>query len=121
MSTKNPVKTQVGLDAIRVVWSNLTENDECASYGEADSDQLSQYDDRSVQVEGDFGGASIDICGSNDDAHYQVLSDPTGVALTITSARIRGLLEYVKAIKPVRTGGAATNLTITLLAKRKRK
>jgi hypothetical protein len=45
---------------------------------------MTDYADRSVQVEGTFGSATITIEGSNDGTNWETLRDPQGVALTFT-------------------------------------
>lgn len=120
MATISGQYDQVNHDSVRITWAHVTEADDCAAFGAANGANLAEYDDRSVQVSGAFGGGSIALHGSNDGENFAILSDPTGVALSISAEKIRGVLEYVHAVKPVRTGGSSMDVTITLLAKRKR-
>ena len=78
------------------------------------------YADRSFQVEGTFGaGGSCSLEGSNDLANYRILNDPTGVALTITSAAIKAVIEVTQNIRPhVTAGDGTTELTVTMLLRR---
>lgn len=74
--------------------------------------------DRSVQVSGTFGGASVSIDGSNDGANYVPLNDAQGNVLTISSAKIEQVLELALLVRPKITGGdGTTSITITLLGR----
>ena len=75
--------------------------------------------DRSIQVEGTFGGASIQIGGSNDattnsNGHYHPLHDPFNNVINITSAGVVQILEITAWMIPIMSGATGgTNLTIT--------
>lgn len=76
------------------------------------------YPDKSIQVVGTFGGATVTIQGSNmiDNPTYATLNDGTGAALTITSAGIKQILENTYWVRPIISGGDAnTNLDVYLL------
>jgi len=83
---------------------------------------LPGYADRSVQVFGTFGGASVVFEGSNQDgtpATYATLSDPQGNGLTFTAAGLKAVLEMTRVVRPRVIGGdGTTSLTIILFAKR---
>ena len=76
--------------------------------------------DRSVQVEGTFGaGGTVLIEGSNDGIIYRLLRDPSGTALSITSAGIAAILEISAFIRPrVSAGDVSTAIDVTLLVRR---
>lgn len=76
--------------------------------------------DRSVQVAGTLGaGGTIVIEGSNDGVNYVTLSDPQGVALSVTAAKIKAISEHTVWIRPRVTGGdGTTSLTVSLLVRR---
>lgn len=83
---------------------------------------LPGYADRSVQVFGTFGGASVSFEGSNEDSaptNHTVLSDPQGNALTMAAAGLKAVLEMTRLVRPRVVGGDGTTaLTIILFAKR---
>lgn len=54
---------------------------------------FSQYTDRSVQVTGTFGGATVAVQGSNDGTNWSTLTDPQGNDLTFSGARIESVNE----------------------------
>lgn len=80
---------------------------------------LPNYPDKSIQVVGVFGGATVTIEGSNIPGVpvYSTLNDAEGVALTFTSAGLKQVLENTYWIRPVVTSlGATTDLDVYLLA-----
>lgn len=93
-------------------WTPLAANDTGEPLG------ASQYTDRSVQVSGTFGGASVRIEGSNDGSTWAVLTDPQGNDLLLTGAKIEMVTEATLHIRPVVVGGdGTTSLTVNLLVK----
>lgn len=95
----------------RVTWSNLAKNDTGAPV------TLTNWADRTVQVEGTFGAAgNMAIQGSNDGTNYQVLSDPQGTALNITGPGVKLCSEVPLQIRPNATAGdGTTDLTVTIV------
>ena len=76
------------------------------------------YADRSVQVFGTFGGASVVIEGSNDGTNWAVLTDPQGNDLSISSAKIEQILEVCLFLRPRISGGdGTTSLTAVVVAR----
>lgn len=110
-----PVITNIGQKdstALRVVWTPVTEADTCVAVSRP------EYSDKSVQVLGTFGGASIGVSGSNDEGvTYAALNDPTGTVIAISAAGIKAVLENTEYFKPLRTGGSSTSLTIAMTIK----
>lgn len=113
MAEISPQTRKVNDDAVSVQWKNIAAGDTCVEYV-----GFSDYSDRSVQIEGSFGGATISIEGSNDGANYQVLNDPFGTLLTASSPKLRQVLEYVWKMRPAISGGAGVDVTVTIIAKR---
>jgi len=77
------------------------------------------YLEKSVQVVGTFGGATLTIQGSNmkDTPTYATLNDAGGSALTYTTAAIKKVREHTYWVRPVLSGGEVfiTNLDVYLL------
>lgn len=76
------------------------------------------FADKSVQVYGTFGGATITVQGSNDSSSptYATLADPQGNALTITLAKLEQILENTYVVRPLLSGGdGTTSITVKLL------
>lgn len=117
MAEIKPVVANINDDAVRVQWPNIASGDTCIEY-----EGFSDYSDRSVQMEGTFGGATISIVGTNDGDNYQTLTDPSATAITGNTAKLRQILEYVWKVKPAISGGdGTTSITVTIVAKRTRR
>lgn len=71
--------------------------------------------DRTVQIVGTFGGATVDIQGSLDGTNWSSVTDAQGNAITATSATLEAVTELVRFIRPVVTGGTGTAVTVTIL------
>lgn len=79
--------------------------------------EVVNFADRSVQVEGSFGGASVSIEGSNDGLNYRTLTDPQGNDLLISTAKIEMITEVTRFLRPRVISGTTTSLTVSLLAR----
>jgi hypothetical protein len=85
--------------------------------------ELANFAERSVQAVGVFDGATVAIQGSlladpDDPAGYATLTDPQGNPLTLTNNRVEAVMEVVRWLKPVVTGGSVnTSLNVVLLLK----
>lgn len=104
--------TKETLDTFLATWTGLNTGDEGAPA------ELIDFADRTIQVFGTFGGASVALHGSNDGVNYAVLADQQGVAIAITAAGIKAVGPLTKFIKPVVTGGAGVGITVLVLARR---
>lgn len=116
MATVAPVTTfpfETSLDVAVTTWAPMAQNDD----GEAV--RLAVYSDRSIQVAGTFGGASVTIGGSNDGETYHALTDTQGNALTLTSGSLKQIVELPIYLKPRVFGGdGTTNLKVILSGRR---
>ena len=77
--------------------------------------------DRTFQVVGTFGGASVVLEGSLQPApvDYATLTDPQGNGITYSGPRIEAVTEVVNHIRPRVIGGdGTTRLTCILLLRR---
>lgn len=93
-------------------WPHLAQGDDGAPLG------CAQYTDRSFQVVGTFGGASVVVEGTNDGVNWATLTDPQGNNLTFTSAKIEMVSEATLKIRPRVIGGdVTTDLTVSALLK----
>jgi len=71
--------------------------------------------DRTVQVFGTFGGATIGMQGSLDGINWAPLTDAQGNAIAMTAAGLEAITELVRFTRPVVTGGSGTSVTVMLL------
>ncbi len=86
-------------------WSGLLQGDD----GEPlPVDAILQYLDRTFQVTGTFGGATILIEGTNDGTNYYTLDDPQGIPLSITTAGIYQVIQVTLKMRPRVSGGDGT-------------
>jgi hypothetical protein len=93
-------------------WENMLQNDDGARFS------VAQYTDKSVQVVGTFGGATLAFEGSNDGVNWSTLSDPQGNPLTFTAAKIEMVAEATLFVRPRITGGdGTTSLSVYVLMK----
>jgi len=77
------------------------------------------YSDRTIQVYGTFGGATITVQGSLDGTNWFTLNDQSDNAMTFTTARGDSVQQLTRFIQPVLTGGdGTTSLNVRLCAKR---
>lgn len=97
-------------------WAGLLMNDD----GEPlPTDTIVQYLDRTFQVTGTFGGATVLIEGTNDGTNWYTLTDPQGVALSISSAGIYQVIQVTLKMRPRVSGGdGSTTFAVTGLLRR---
>lgn len=96
---------------ISVTWSAITEAD---TGGAVD---ISQYPDRTVQVNGDFTtSGAITIEGSLNGTDYGTLHDFTGLALVLTDASVKLIAENPTFIRPRATAGASVSMNVVIRA-----
>jgi hypothetical protein len=100
----------------RAAWVGLATGDDGAPI------DWSAFADKSVQVFGTFGGATVTLQGSNDEGpvptNWTVLTDMQGNALNFTTAALEQVSENTCWVRPVVTGGAASGITIQMLLRR---
>ena len=122
MATITPTITHIGNGAGQdsngpsaiVQWTPVTEADTCSPV------ELVGLPDRSVQIAGTFGSATIVLQGSNDGTNYATLTDPQGNAISKTAAAIEMVAEVARYTKPSTSGGTSSSITITMLCRRNR-
>jgi hypothetical protein len=104
---------ETSLDVAVTTWSALAQGDD------GEPVRLAVYSDRSIQVLGTFGGASVTIGGSNDGVTYHALTDTSGTALTLTTACLKQIVELPVFLKPRVFGGDGTTALTVVLAGRR--
>lgn len=76
------------------------------------------YADRTVQMLGTFGGATVVLEGSLDGGTtWATLTDPQGNAISTSAALLEAVSEAVPLIRPSLSGGAASTVTIILFVR----
>ena len=91
------------LSTTTVKWTGMTTGDVGAGVAYSD------YRDRTVQILGTFGGATVTIEGSNDGGTtWATLTDQGGNNLTFTAAGIKHVQQLTEYIRPTVTAGDGT-------------
>lgn len=76
---------------------------------DGESIRYTDYQDRSVQVLGTFGGGTVTMQGSNDGGTtWATLTDPLGNNLAFTAAGMKQITELPDLIRPLLSGGDGT-------------
>lgn len=113
MAVVNAVEVETRVSGIHVYkWTPVTEADTCAPL------MLPHFADKTVQVTGTFGGATITMNGSlNPGASPTAfgIHKPDSVAMTFATAGGFAVLENVTQIWPSTAGGTGSSLTVWLL------
>lgn len=94
-----------------VFWEAMGDADE------GESIEYGHFADRSVQVIGTFGGATVTIQGSNDNTNWETLNDLQGNAIALTEAGLKGIAEAVRYIRAITAGGSGTDVDVHLFSK----
>ena len=113
MATITAVVEEVSTKSRVILWETLTETN-------SDGSSVSYHGDveRSVQVMGTFGGATITIQGSNDGGIiWATLHDAAGANLDFTVAGLELVLENARHMRPIVTGGAGVDVDVHLFTR----
>lgn len=116
MANISPVVQTTDTGATRAVWSGVLAGDVCLPV------DYDAYADRTVQIAGTFGGATVAVQGSLEKVptNWAVLTDPQGNDLNISAAKIEMVVENTAFVRPAVAGGdGSTDLTITMFMRRK--
>ncbi len=89
-------------------WAGLTTGDV------GDALRYAGHADRTVQVFGTFGGATVTLQGSLDGTNWATLNDAQGDPISITAAKIESVTEAVRFTRPSVSGGSGASLTVML-------
>lgn len=96
----------------RFAWQGITSADvDCEPVA------IPHLSDRSVEVTGTFGGATVTIKGGASGTDF-TLTDPQGNPLVFTAAGFKAIMENTWDVVPVITGATGTtDLTVAIVAK----
>ncbi len=116
MAAVTGVKTEAPGNTFHVIWETLTETD---NVGHPIS--IPGASDKSVQIVGTVGGATVLIEGSNVlipsvDGDWATLHDENGDLLSFTSIDVgHAVSENTLHVRPRLTGGAGTDVDVLML------
>ncbi|MCA3220000.1 MAG: hypothetical protein ING59_15895 [Burkholderiales bacterium] len=118
MATVNPTIRHVGNNTVVFAWVLTNVDNDGAPVGPQHAD----FADRSVQMAGTFGGASVRVEGTNVDpaSAYFTLDDPQGADLALTAAGGKAVTEVPQWTRPFLTGGAGSSVTVSMTCRRTR-
>ena len=74
--------------------------------------------DRTVQIVGTFGGATVTLEGSLDGTNWATLNDAQGSPISMTSSGIEAVTEMVLYTRPKVVGGTGVSVTALLMMRR---
>lgn len=112
--TNTITKVKPYADTFLAVWESLGNADTGTSI------EMVQGSDKSVQVVGTFGGATVSLQGSNDGVNYITLTDPQGNALAFTTQSLEAVVEHTRYVRVITTGGTGTSVSVYLFLKGQR-
>lgn len=92
-----------------ITWSALATNDTGTPI------QAAGLSERSFQVAGTFGGATVVLQGSNDGTNWVTLTDPLGVAISFTSTGLKQVMQVCRYMRPSVSGGAGVAIDCYLV------
>jgi hypothetical protein len=116
MATVNPTTTTIEGDGsvVKHTWSTLTSTNTDGAPA-----KWSQFADRSVQMSGTWGGATVTLQGSNDGLVWFTLGDPQANGIAKTSNALEQVLEMTHYVRPLLTGGDGTTAVSVILMMRR--
>ena len=101
-------------DAWVVKWETMGDADTGSTV------EMVEANDKSVQIAGTFGSATVVLQGSNDGTNWATLADPQGTAISKTAAAIEQVLEHTRYIRAVTSGGTGTDIDVTVFMRGQR-
>lgn len=118
MAAISPTYASFGEHTIVATWTGVTQADTFTPVGPRWAD----YSDRSVQMVGTFGGATVVLKGSNDGTNYEPLTDPQGNAIskTLSGTTIEAVTEATLFVQPTHSGGTGETMAVILVMRRGR-
>lgn len=102
-----------GNDIRILTWTPLAKGDTGQPF------RMPGWADRSVQIQGDFDGATVLFEGSNDGTNYFPLTDPQGNAISKTSESLEAVTEMTLWVRPRVSGSGGTTAITVILAVRR--
>jgi hypothetical protein len=108
MAAITPVPTNLANEpgCKQVLWETLTESDTATAI------EMGAFPDRSVQVVGTFGGATVVLQGSNDGTNWVTLNDYQGNAISLTATGLKPIAEVTRYIRPSASGGTGQDVDV---------
>jgi len=99
-------RVEPGYGAWKAVWTALGDADQGSAI------KVPMGSEKSFQVFGTFGSATVVLQGSNDGTNWASLTDPQGNAISKTAAALEAVSEHTLYIRPSTSGGTGTNVDV---------
>lgn len=99
-------------NVLKTTWVGVGDADTCSPVAFPD------YPDRSIQVSGTFGSATITWKGSNNGTDYSALKNTDGDDISITGTDLVQVSDLAGYSKPLTSGGTGSKVTITMIARK---
>jgi hypothetical protein len=116
MASISAAVSRISTNSVVITWTGATNGDTFQPI----PTEFADYSDRSIQVSGTFGGATVNLQGSNDGTNFANLSDPQGVAIGFTASGIKQVLEAVLYQRPAISGGTGSSINVSMFLRRGR-
>lgn len=110
MAVINPTPNRVTSGVDTYTWETITESDTAAAIYPNGTDPLAA----SVQVTGTFGGATVVLQGSNDNANWVTLQDVEGADISFTAAGAVDFSTAMVYMRPSASGGTSQDVDVIL-------
>lgn len=109
MAVITPVTAEAEGNNYVVSWSAIGDSDTCTAVAWGGAR------DKTVQMQGTWGSATVVLQGSIDGTNYITLTDPQGNAISKTDNAMETVMENVRYIKPSTSGGTGSSVNVYLL------
>jgi hypothetical protein len=80
-------------------------------------EELSRYPNKSIQIGGTFGGATVTVEGSDDGVTYATINDVKGNAVSATSAARFDVVDVPAFLRPKTASGSGADVTVIITAR----
>lgn len=114
------LKTHGDRDVHTITWEAIGDADQGEGNPTGTWLEMPASSDRSIQVDGTWGSATLVVQGSNDGVSWHTLTDPQGNAISKTADFIEMVTELTRYIRVSTSGGTGTDLDAVLLVKKVR-
>lgn len=111
MATKTYVPSMPVPGVSKYFWETITESDTAAAALPGGTEPAIG----SIQVTGDFGGATVVLQGSNDNSNWVTIQDIEGNDISFTAAGAVDFSTGMLYIRPSASGGSSQDVDISMV------
>lgn len=90
---------------------------ELAADEQGEAARIAKAADRTVTVDGTFGGSTVSLEGSNDGTNWHPLTAVGGSAITFTAGGVAVIAENTLFVRPSVAGGAGVDVDVIIAGK----